>query len=226
MKLQLKMKIMLKYFLNSTLLIITIAGNAQNKASGTKGLRLGVDFSQLIVNLFEPERIGIGGELDYEFKRDLFAVVEGGWLDYKIKHVDYNYQLIGIYGLAGIDYNFLKEENRVDNDILFVGLRYGASSFQQNTDNITIINYWGTYTTSFENQQLFGQWVEIVGGLKSELFFAKNVFIGWTLRAKILVSGKNNEILAPYIIPGYGKTEKKFRFGISWFVSYRIPFRN
>lgn len=220
-----KMMRIIEYFLINVFILSNFFAYSQNDIKKTKGIRLGVDISQLVVHLVESEKIGISGEVDYEFKHDLFAVVEGGWLDYKMDHTSYNYRLNGIYGLAGIDYNFLKEDNRVDNNILFIGLRYGASSFQHETENITITNYWGTYSASYENQQLFGQWIEIVSGLKAELFFAKNVFIGWTLRTKILVSGKDNEILEPYMIPGFGKTEKKFKFGLSWFISYRIPFK-
>lgn len=219
------MRIMSKYILSSLLLIIVITGKAQDQSTTNQGIRFGIDLSPIIVLAFEPERTGIGVSIDYEFKPNLFAVVEAGWLDYHPEHEAYSYQINGFYSLVGIDYNVLKKAIRVENDILFVGLRYGASSFNQKVEDITISNYWGTYVGDSENQQLFGQWAEITGGLKAELFFAKNVFIGWTLRAKILISGKNNEILEPYIIPGYGKTEKNFRFGISWFIAYRIPFK-
>jgi len=204
---------------------MAIAGNAQDKIQTRNSLGIGIDLSPLIITAFEPERVGFGVSLDYKFEKNFFAVIEGGLLNYNIKHTAYNYKLNGIYALAGVDYNVLKDEIRVDNDILFVGLRYGFSSFQHETENITMGNYWGNFVGSFENQQLYAHWVEMTGGLKAELFFAKNIFIGWTLRAKILLPDKNNKYLEPYIIPGYGKTEKSFRFGISWFISYRIPFK-
>ncbi len=216
---------MSRYFLSSLLIIIVIAGRAQDQNSTDQGIRLSIDLSPVILLAFDPERVGIGASLDYEFKPNIFAVVEGGWLDYHPDHQSYSYQISGFYTLVGADYNVLKNENRIKNDILFIGLRYGASSFNQKVDNITISNYWGNYVGNFENEQLFGQWAEITGGIKAELYFAKNVFVGWTLRAKILISGKDNEVLEPYIIPGYGKTEKNFRFGLSWFIAYRIPFK-
>ncbi len=216
---------MSRYFLSSLLIIIVIAGRAQDQNSTDQGIRLSIDLSPVILLAFDPERVGIGASLDYEFKPNIFAVVEGGLLDYHPDHQSYNYQISGFYTLVGADYNVLKNENRIKNDILFIGLRYGASSFNQKVDNITISNYWGNYVGNFENEQLFGQWAEITGGIKAELYFAKNVFLGWTLRAKILISGKDNEVLEPYIIPGYGKTEKNFRFGLSWFIAYRIPFK-
>jgi len=215
----------LKYLLSSFLLIIAISSHAQQDTGFVKGLRLSVDLSPIVIMGFEPERKGIGAAIDFEFKENLFAVIEGGWLDYNSNHSAYNYQLNGVYGLLGVDYNFLKQESRVDDDIFFIGFRYGASQFQHQTDNITYTNYWGTYEGAYEQEQLFGQWAEITFGFKAELYFAKNVFIGWTIRSKILISGKNSDILEPYIIPGYGKTEKNFKFGISWFLAYRIPFK-
>lgn len=225
MSLRLNMKSIIRYLLSSFLLFIVVTGNAQEDNSLKKGLRIGIDLSPIVLMGFDPGRVGVAIAMDYEFKKNFFGVIEGGWLDYKIDHPEYNYQLNGIYALVGTDYNFLKQESRVDHDIFFVGIRYGASSFQQQTDNITYTNYWGTFEDTYESQHLFGQWAEITGGLKVELYFAKNVFIGWTLRAKILISGKNNDILQPYVIPGYGNTEKNLKFGLSWFVAYRIPFK-
>ncbi|MEN8120999.1 MAG: DUF6048 family protein [Bacteroidota bacterium] len=219
------MKSILKYLLNSLLLSIAIIGNAQENSSIKKSLRVSIDLSPIVIMGFDPGRVGVATSVDYEFKKNFFAVLEGGWLNYNIDHPEYDYQINGFYALVGADYNVLKKAIRVENDIMFVGLRYGASSFNQKVENITINNYWGTYVGDIEDQQLFGQWAEITGGLKAELFFAKNIFIGWTLRTKILISGKNNEILEPFIIPGYGKTEKNFKFGISWFIAYRIPFK-
>ncbi len=215
---------MLKYFLSSILFFVALSSMAQDTNRVHKGLRISIDLSPVVIMGFEPERVGIGASIDYEFKKNFFAVIEGGWLDYNSNHEAFNYKLDGLYAIAGADYSFLKPESRIDNDIFFVGLRYGFSSFQHQTDNISYTNYWGTYEDAYESEQLTGQWVEITFGLKAELYFAKNVFIGWTIRSKILTSGKNYDILEPYIIPGYGKTEKSFRFGVSWFIAYRIPF--
>ena len=204
---------------------ISVLTNAQEKVNTKRGLRIGVDLTPMVLKAFEPESGGLGISLDYEFIKDFFATIEGGYLNYNSNHSDYKYTINGNYALVGFDYNVFRQELKVDNDIFFVGIRYGFSKFEQQAENFTLTNYWGTYTGNYDKQQLSGQWVELTGGLKAELYFAKNVFIGWTVRSKILLSGKNNDIMNPYIIPGYGKTEKSFKFNISWFVSYLIPFK-
>ncbi|OQX97376.1 MAG: hypothetical protein B6I20_12750 [Bacteroidetes bacterium 4572_117] len=216
---------MLRYFLSSILILATTFIYAQDNIEKTKGIRFGFDVSPLVVRLFEPERSGLGVSIDFEFKTDYFGVIEGGLLNYGLEQKNFNYQSSGYYGLFGLDYNLLKAEKSVDNNILFAGFRYGISSFQQNIDNIVINNYWGTYNAELGQQQITGSWFELLGGIKAEVFFAKNFFIGWTLRAKTLLSGTKNETMQPIYIPGYGKTDKKFRFGISWFVAYKIPFK-
>ncbi len=179
------MKNIIKYFLISVFILSAYFAFAQNDTIKTKGVRFGVDISQLMVHVVAPNRIGIGAALDYEFKSNFMAVVEGGWLNYNIiDTAAYNYQLNGIYALVGMDYNFFKDEIRVKDDIIFVGFRYGFSQFQHQTDNIVINNYWGTHNGSFEEQRLAAHWFELVFGMKAELFFAKKFFIGWTLRAK------------------------------------------
>ena len=217
---------MSRYFLSSLLLIIVITCRAQDQNSTNQSIRFGIDLSPVVLLALDPGRIGVDASLDYEFKPNYFAVAEGGWLNYDMENIGYNYMSKGVYGLVGLDYNFLKDEIRVDNDIVFVGFRYGLSNFQQQADSILFDNYWGTYYTSLENQRIGGQWFELVFGLKVELFFAKNFFIGLTLRAKKIIFGKDNDVLKPYIIPGYGKTEKNSKFGLNWFIAYRIPFKN
>lgn len=189
----------------------------------SSGLRIGVDFAKYVYQIVEPSITGFEASLDYEIKRNYFLTVEGGYEKALPQSDLYNYELIGGYGRVGFDYNIMKK--RVDNDIFFLGLRYGLSNYTQSANDIQITNYWGSSSLSVPTETLTAHWAEVVMGMKVELFFAKNIFIGWTVRGRLLVAGNKYETLQPFTIPGYGTSDAKATIGATWSLYYNIPVR-
>ncbi len=219
---------MLKFTFSLLLALVGFGAIAQEQPQQTtvpesSGLRIGVDFAKYVYQIVEPNITGFEASLDYEIKRNYFLTVEGGYERALPQSDLYNYELTGAYGRVGLDYNILKK--RADNDIVFLGLRYGLSNYTQSAREIQINSYWGSSILAVPTENLTAHWAEAVIGMKVELFFAKNLFIGWTLRGRLLVAGNKYETLQPFTIPGYGNSETKATIGATWSLYYNIPVR-
>ena len=49
--------------------------------------------------------------------------------------------------------------------------------------------------------------------------------MGWNLRLKLLVSGGGGKDLRPIYFPGYGSGGKRTAAGISYYITWNIPYR-
>jgi hypothetical protein len=112
-------------------------------------------------------------------------------------------------------------------NMIYVGMRYGVSSFSHTLNTYKIYdptNYYGeTIITSgakFDN--LNASWVEVIGGIKAELF--NNLYLGFSVRLNYLVSNKKPADFDKLFIPGYNRTyDGKFGAGFNYTLSYFIP---
>lgn len=213
------------YILGSVLATSMFVANAQTepKPLTTKGLRVGVDASYLVVHQILPERTGWEVTADYQWKRNWFAAAEIGAEQVHVDRSNFGYDLQGSYVKLGFDYDVLKSE--FTDDIVTVGLRYGFSPYKHSASDITLENYWGQVQGSISEQNFYGNWFELVLGMKAELFFLKNVFLGWSIRSGIYLWGERDSRMDAYLIPGYGSGERNVTLTYNWTVSYRIPFK-
>ena len=73
-----------------------------------------------------------------------------------------------------------------------------------------------------EYNGLSAHWVELVGGVKAELF--SNLFMGFSVRLKSLVSNKKPEGFDNLYIPGFDrKYNGNIGVGFNYTLSYFIP---
>jgi hypothetical protein len=59
--------------------------------------------------------------------------------------------------------------------------------------------------------------------VKTEIF--RNISIGWTIRLKLLISGGGGKDLRPIYFPGYGNGGRRTTAGISYFLTWNIPYK-
>ena len=206
------------------LLISSLPGFSQHKAEVWRyeGPRIGIDLSRFIVPYLQTgKRNGWELQADVPYKGNWFPTFEFGQQWFDDKRDNFHYKNNGPYARLGVDMNIVKFESLKDHDLVFIGVRYGYSRFNQQTDSIVYSNYWETSTTSTPLRTMNAHWAELVFGMKGELF--SNFFLGWTLRAKFPLSVTNDPLIKPYIIPGLGKTSTDVPFDFSIGVYYRFP---
>jgi hypothetical protein len=223
---------MLKFIFSLALLCVSISGNAQVKDTTAVvyperyGLRVGVDLHRLSKSFYKKDYKGLEIVGDYRLTRRFYLAGELGNEEKTVDDDRLNFTTKGTYFKAGFDYNTF--ENWLDmENMIYVGMRYGISSFSQTLNSYKIYdptNYYGENTvisgTKFNG--LTANWIEIIGGVKAELF--SNLYLGFSLRLNYLVSNKKPDGFDNLYIPGFNRTyEGKFGAGVNYTLSYFIP---
>lgn len=188
-------------------------------------IRPGIDLSRMALPFIKDYPLyGFEASIDAEYKFKYFPIAEFGWNKASDDRPDYQYQSEGYYARIGMNYNMLNYKHRLDRNLFFVGGRFAYSWYHHQFDNVIIENEWGTLNTSLPNTELKAFWIEAVLGLKGEI--AKNLFLGYTIRVKVMASRNEFSNFTPYIIPGFGEGDKTTTMGMSITMSYALPLKN
>ena len=191
------------------------------------GLRVGVDLFKLSRGFYDKNYKGIELTGDFRWSKKYYLAAEIGNENKTTLDDRLTSNSKGTYLKVGFDYNMY--ENWLDmENIISVGLRYGLSSFSQELNSYKIYNshpYWGelpAVTTSEQFNGLSASWIEVVTGLKAKMF--NNVFVGFSVQLKTLVTNKKPNGFDNLYIPGYHRTYNgNFGIGVNYSVSYLIP---
>jgi hypothetical protein len=229
------MKHISKFTFSIVLLLVSFFGTAQEVkktdsiAPKTEryGVRFGVDLFKLTRSFYEKDYRGLELVGDYRLTRRHYIAAEIGNENKTVDETQLNFTTSGTYIKAGFDYNAYQNWLGMEN-MIYVGLRYGASSFSQTLNSYTVYNtnpYFGEVETIFPNEKFSGlsaQWIEVVAGVKAEVF--NNVYVGFSFRLNNLVSNKKPETFDNLYIPGFNRTyDGKFGVGFNYTVSYFLP---
>src|SRR5690606_33434670 len=221
------------------MLFCCVAANAQNdsivstvtdsiKIKEKYGLRLGTDIGKLIRSYVDEDYSGFEISGDFRLKKKLYIAGEIGIEEKKDITPYLDITTKGTYLKVGIDYNLYQNWLDMDN-MIYSGFRIGASSFSHDLNNYQIYNtnqYWQSQFSSTQPQEfkdLTAVWVELILGIKAELF--RNLFLGVNVQLKGLVSQTEPENFTNIYIPGFNKTfdSSKIGVGYGYTISYRIP---
>lgn len=128
------------------------------------------------------------------------------------------------FGRIGVDFNILKKkpDSKPTNNLFLVGLRLGMSNFKYKITNATISNdYWGgSEIVDYSNIPASTKvWWEIIAGVRVEIL--KNVYMGWTVRTKNLLTQDTEGEVAPWYIPGYGISASG-KWGLNYTIGYHF----
>ena len=223
---------MLRFIFSLSLVCFSFLGNAQTKDTSKVlyperyGLRLGVDLHKISRSFYEKDYSGFEVVGDYRLTKRFYLAGEMGNEDKTVDDDRLNFATKGTYFKIGFDYNSF--ENWLDmENMIYVGMRYGVSSFSQILNSYKIYdpsNYYGenTVISGEKFNGLNASWVEFIGGIKAELF--NNLYMGFSLRLNYLVSNKKPDGFDNLFIPGYNRTyDGKFGAGFNYTLSYFIP---
>lgn len=188
----------------------------------TYGPRIGIDLSRLAYIFADPSQLGAELSVDLEVFNNIYPVFELGYSQTSESRDLFDYSSKGMYARAGLDYDFLPPKDRSEHHNITVGFRYGISPFSHHAQDVIIPgDYWGDYLLDLYENNLTGNWLELVGGVKTEV--ASNFFLGWSVRFKILLNPEMDPLMAPRLVPGYGNATEDRGFGFSYSVLYKIP---
>lgn len=223
---------MLKFIFSAVLLCSTIVGYTQTKDTvkldypERYGLRVGIDLHRLTKSFYDTNYRGLELVGDYRLTKKFYLAGELGNEEKTVDDDRLNFTTSGSYFKIGFDYNSF--ENWLDmENMIFVGMRYGVSSFSQTLNTYKIYdptNYYGeTLRTSGEKfSGLSANWLEVIGGIKAELF--SNLYLGFSLRLNYLVSDKKPDAFDNLYLPGFNRTyDGKFGAGMNYSISYFVP---
>ncbi len=231
------MKYISKFTFSIALVLLSLTGNAQEETKTKKdsispkmeryGLRLGLDLFKLSRSFYEKDYRGLELVGDYRLTRKHYLAAELGNEDKTVEDDQLNFTTKGTYLKVGFDYNSYQNWLDMEN-IISVGLRYGVSSFSQTLNSYDLYNpnhYFEDAPTIYPNQKFNGlsaQWIEVVAGMKAEVF--NNVFVGFSFRLNRLVTQKQPDNFENLYIPGFNRTYNgDFGVGFNYTVSYFIP---
>ena len=188
----------------------------------TYGPRIGIDLSRMAYLFATPSQVGAEFSIDAEIISNFFPVFEMGYTQLSEGTEQFDYASKGTYARAGLDYNLLPVEDRSIHHSIAVGFRYGLSLFSHQANNVLILSdYWGDFILEEYDNNLVGNWIELVGGIKTEV--ASNLFLGWSVRYKILLNPEMDPLVTPHVVPGYGNGTMDRGFGFTYSILYKFP---
>ena len=213
----------LRYIFSALFVLTAILLQAQNSENDKYEVSLGVDLSRFAMPIINNDRFGWEISGDAEIIQDLFATVEFGSQTTNLKKPEYHYTSNGAYTRFGVDYNYMKHLDDRSHDKLFIGLRYGFTTFYHQADNITLKNpIWGNLeNNSVDRSWLGAHWFEIATGMRAHLF--NNFYLGWSVRFKMKLNPNDKSTMQPYYIPGFGRGWNSSGVGVNYSLYYKIP---
>ena len=219
---------MSKYIFSLILFCFSAKGICQKNDSIKEkyGFRVGIDLHRLSKSFYDKDYEGLEFVGDYRISHKFYVAGEFGNENKTIDDDRFNFTTKGSYFKVGFDFN--SYENWLDmKNMIFIGMRYGVSAFEHTLNTYKIYeptNYYGvnTITSGEQFKGLNAQWIEVVGGVKAEVF--TNLYVGFSLRLNYLVSNKKPVTFDNLFIPGFNKTyDGKFGTGFSYNLSYMVP---
>ncbi len=190
-----------------------------------QGLMVGVDVSGLASKAFGRDAFSSEISIHANLKNRFFPVVEIGYgkTDTTGEETNIHYQTSAPFFRMGMDYNVFYKKPHLPG-YFTVGLRYGFSSFTYDMQSPDLVDpNWGhtSIPVTYNDVKSNAGWLELVLGMKTQVY--KDFYMGFTVRYRARQSMKKHENTEPYYIPGYGRG-KTSNFGITYSLSYRLPF--
>jgi hypothetical protein len=216
------------FFGNFSALAQEVETDSVSPKKNRYGIRLGADIHKLSRSIYDNNYQGIEFVGDYRITKKFYLAAELGNENKTTDEPQLNFTTKGSYLRIGFDFNAY--ENWLDmENMIYVGARYGTSVFSQNLNHYSIYQntggFLGEHTLVEANREFSGlsaHWLELLGGIKAEIF--NNLYIGFSVRLHFLISDKKPENFENLYIPGYHRTyEGSFGVGFNYTISYFIP---
>jgi hypothetical protein len=186
-------------------------------------IRTGFDLSGPVVQLMNNNNVSYSALASADLNESYSVDFGMKYSSFSATETSYDYRSRGISFVAGVGYNLMKPKVTKGRYYAGIGLRYGISFYEQETERIEYSNTWGTGTMSAPLSHHTGHFLELTPGLRAELF--PGLTIGWNIYARLLLSTGAGHDLKPVSMPGYGDATSRITTGAAYFVSIAIPYK-
>ncbi len=197
----------------------------QAKTNWLNGITLQADLASLVSSAIDNgESYSLEGGALINIKNKYYPIVEIGFAGAdKTTAENINFKTNGLFGRMGVDFSLKKSKPnaKVSNNLVSAGVRLGMSNFAYNINNIVITDdYWkNSESKDFNNMTSTNLWYELVFGVRVEVI--KNIYMGWSIRNKHLITKNAAGEVFPWYIPGYGKNATS-NWGINYSLGYKF----
>jgi hypothetical protein len=223
-----------KFTFSIILILLSFLVNAQQKKTDSIppkierfGIRFGADLFKLTRSFYDKNYKGIEFVGDYRLTKNYYLAAELGNENKTTEDDRLNSTAKGTYIKVGFDYNSYENWLEMRN-MVFIGLRYGASTFSQQLNSYKLYNtstYFPEAPTVVSGEKFNGlsaQWLEVVVGMKAEVL--KNIYVGFSVRMNRMLTNSKPENFDNLYIPGFNRTYNgDFGVGFNYTVSYFLP---
>ncbi len=226
---------MLKYSISILFMLICFVSFSQNDNSKQQdtliknkyGLRVGIDIFKPVNTFINEDSKGFELVGDYRVSKKFYVAAELGFQENTTEEDYINFTTNGSFIKAGADYNAYVNWLDMENAI-YVGFRYGFSTFSQTLNSYTINNdpFLDDISMAVNGQKfdnLNAHWAEFVLGIKAEIL--NNLFLGFSISGKKMINTKEPDNFKNLYVPGFNRVFlNNSGFGFNYTISYLIPF--
>lgn len=187
-----------------------------------QGIHIAAELTEPAMGLFS-DSWGTSLKADINLKNKLMPTVETGFMNYdKTSEAGTKFISSGSYIKGGLNIPVVINGEEAE-DMFFVGLHYGYSSFSYDLKSLTYQNgYWGSEgPSSINDDKASVSWYEAVAGIRVKI--SGPFSLGWTVQYKSVLNMNKGKYGYPPYIPGYGAYNNPGT-GIRAYLYYRLPF--
>ena len=186
-------------------------------------VKINYDMVPAFSTVFGAERTGQGFQASIDFDQFFFTAEYGQESTKRGETFDYSSD--GTYFSFGPEVNFLRQ-NKEGHGIVF-GLRYAHADYSDQLRYTRANDAWGDSNqerlVTAENPDLKANWMEFTLGLTAKVW--KDLYMGYTVRYKVLRQVKGIGEFAPYDVAGFGlyedNTAVRFNYYVGWAIRWR-----
>lgn len=211
--------ISLLLFINCSLVKV----NAQDTIPIPLKIKIGVEVSGPVIYYTNKNILSEEGFISLDLDEKRSVILAAGYLNYKYSQFNYTYLNKGSFIRLGMDFNILKPDKSQGKYWAGIGLRYGISRFTYQVPTYQKTDYWGTTISSISPKVNWGHFVEIIPGVRTEIF--NHLSIGWSVSLRLLLYTGTGKDLRPVYFPGFGDGTKTITTGMNYFIVWNIPYK-
>jgi hypothetical protein len=218
------MKRISAYIISFFLLIAAaLPGTAQDTVDVPLNIRVAAEMSGPVIYFIDKKTLNAEGNVFLDLNEKTSIMIGGGYSNYSYSQYNYDYRAKGIFFKTGADFNLMGVEKARGKYFAGVGFHYGISMSSFEVPSFTTENYWGSVSSSIPLTSGTAHFLEVTPGVRTEVF--KNFSMGWTINIRWLFYKGINKDLNPLYLPGFGNAGKNLSSGISYYITFNIPYK-